>query len=734
MSKRLSASFFAVMASCGLALAGNPQELLQRATTNPTTAPTTEPATQATSARVPDLTTLLSKPQSPMTAVQQRYDADRTVLNRFYVFAFSPTRYARMRMFNADWSAALLNLKTDGWTNEAKDQRAKLIETATTEIKRLDSEAAEQARLVLLLPFANAIVKLGEARLKLDKIDPQQSAATLASIKEQADAAKTLLTAKTQALANVDDAMCIKAADATGKLRENLRAWFGFYSDYDPMFTWWVTQSYKDADQALNEYATLLKRKPLKKPDAAADDTTPAPAPMALKLAGGEPDVPDLTELLAFPQSEMRGVISAYANRGGGGRGAGAAAAATFTRGTGGRNAQFYKDWLAALQKLDFDSLSRDAQIDYLLLRTRIQTDLRRIELRDTTQQLPIVKDESGISGRPIGTDALMIELQAENIPYTPQELINLAEKEYVWCEAEIKKASREMGFGDDWKKAIEHVKTMYVPPGQQPYAIRDLALEATDYVQNNNMVTVPEVARESWRSEMMSPQRQLVNPFFTGGETISISFPTSTMSYEAKMQSLRGNNIPFSHATVFHELIPGHELQGFMNGRYRSYRRTFNTPFWIEGWSLYWEFILYDRGFQATPENRVGALFWRMHRCARIVFSLGFHMGKMKPQECVDYLVAKVGHEPQNAAAEVRRSFGGGYTPLYQAGYMLGGLQIRSLRHELVDSGKMTERQFHDALLKENSIPIAMMRADLSGEELSREYAVDWKFYGPNP
>src|SRR4051794_9878660 len=130
MSKRLTASFLAVMGSCGLALADDPQELLQRATTNPTTAPTTEPATQTTSARVPVLTTLLSKPQSPMTAVQQRYDADRTVLNRFYVFAFSPTRYARLRMFNADWSAALQNLETDGWTNEAKDQRAKLIETA----------------------------------------------------------------------------------------------------------------------------------------------------------------------------------------------------------------------------------------------------------------------------------------------------------------------------------------------------------------------------------------------------------------------------------------------------------------------------------------------------------------------------------------------------------------------------------------------------------------------------
>jgi len=38
-------------------------------------------------------------------------------------------------------------------------------------------------------------------------------------------------------------------------------------------------------------------------------------------------------------------------------------------------------------------------------------------------------------------------------------------------------------------------------------------------------------------------------------------------------------------------------------------------------------------------------------------------------------FLVDRVGHERENAAGEVRRSFKGDYGPLYQAGYMLGGL-----------------------------------------------------------
>ena len=126
--------------------------------------------------------------------------------------------------------------------------------------------------------------------------------------------------------------------------------------------------------------------------------------------------------------------------------------------------------------------------------------------------------------------------------------------------------------------------------------------------------------------------------------------------------------------------------------------------------------------------------LFWRMHRAARIIFSLSFHLEKMTPEECVDFLVNRVGHERDNAAAEVRRSFEDNYAPLYQCAYMLGGLELRALHHELVDSGKMTNRAFHDAVFKENSIPIEMVRAGLIKEPLSRDFKTHWKFYNPEP
>lgn len=338
--------------------------------------------------------------------------------------------------------------------------------------------------------------------------------------------------------------------------------------------------------------------------------------------------------------------------------------------------------------------------------------------------------DESVIVGDPIGRDALLSELAHQMIPYTPEELIALANQEYAWCEAEMKRAAREMGYGDDWHKALEAVKNMHVEPGQQPELIRKLMYEAVDFIEQRNLLTVPELARETLRMEMLSPERQLVNPFFTGGEVISVSYPTNTMSNDDKLMSMRGNNVPFARATVFHEMIPGHHLEGFMSARYRPYRRLFQTPFREEGWALYWEFRMWDLDFARTPAERIGMLFWRMHRCARVIFSLSFHLEKMSPEECIDFLVNRVGHERANAAAEVRRSFDGSAEPLYQCAYLLGGLQMRALHDELVASGKMTERAFHDAVLKENTIPIEMIRADLTGQKLSRDFHSSWRFY----
>ncbi len=714
-------------------------------------------AQQAPAEDVPtDLRPLLAPEQSEMRLVVQRYTMDRNTLNGNYLpgagrqggggrggrggrggdagaaqpaaapgftVSVSPNRIARLKRFDLDWKAALAGLDGTTMSPAARTDLATLKTTIDTNLKQLDVDAAAIHDIAPLIPFSADVITVVEHRMRMGDMDAQASAGLIDRITKTVRAARAGLeagvaggTAATALRASATQAR--DAADATDAMRAALTEWFNHYNTFDPLFTWWVPMPWEHLDKALTEYSAYLRG-----PVAAANLTAPArPAAAVIEpaTAPAMSSVPDLKEIIALPADEMLPVVQRFLGSGGRGRGAGVQ-----------RSPEYYKRWLTALQSLDFDRLSRNAQVDYLFIKKQSELEIARAAFRPDPNP-PRKQDDSGIPGAARGRDGLIFDLANEMIPYTPEELIRLGEREFAWTVREMEKAAQQMGLGNDWNAAVERVKNMYVAPGRQPEYVRDLLFEAVTYLRTNDLITVPAVASESFRMVMLSPERQLTAPFFLGGAQILVAFPTNTQEYDTRMQVLRGNNKYFSNAVAHHEMIPGHNLVGFMGQRFNGYRASLGgTPFLGEGWPLYWETILYDKGFHDSPEKKVGALFWRMHRAARIVFSLKFHMGQWSPQECIEFLVNEVGHERDNATAEVRRSFGGQYGPLYQMAYLVGGLQIRGMKREVVDSGMRTEKEFHDEIMRQGSMPVAFLRLAVSKMPLTRDMNVDWKFYG---
>lgn len=543
---------------------------------------------------------------NPVESLIERYTADRGTLASVYTDPLSPTTRGRMTRFDAETRKQLEAIDFAALDTEGKADYLLLVNHLDRTAHWRAVEDQQWKGVEPLLPFAPAIFALEDARRKGERPNGEKAAGELNEIEKSVAAERNKLDAsRGKETAVADRIAAWRAAADLDQLRGQLQHWFDFYNGYDPEFTWWAAQPWKQADAAMKEYADFLRA----------------------KIAGIAPG------------------------------------------------------------------------------------------------------DVTTVIGTPVGRAALAASLADEMIPYSPEELIAMARTQMAWCKEQMIQASREMGYGDDWRKALEKVKNSYVEPGEQPLLIRKLAQEGEQFAVKNDLVTVPPLASETWRMEMLTPEEQLENPFFTGGNTISVSYPTDTMSFEQRMMSMRGNNPNFSHATVFHELIPGHWLQEFMMARYRPYRQLFDTGFWHEGNAFYWEMIYWDRGYDATPEQRMGALFWRMHRCARILFSLSFQLGQMTTEQAVDLLVNEVGHERANAIAEVRRSVDGSYDPLYQCAYMVGALQFMALHHELVESGKMTDRQYHDAILHEGPMPVEMLRAVLTSQPLTRESKANWRF-----
>ena len=51
-------------------------------------------------------------------------------------------------------------------------------------------------------------------------------------------------------------------------------------------------------------------------------------------------------------------------------------------------------------------------------------------------------------------------------------------------------------------------------------------------------------------------------------------------------------------------------------------------------------------------------------------------------------------------------------------------------MKKELVDSKKMTYKQYHDAIFRENAMPIEMLRAILTNQNLEKDFKTSWRFY----
>lgn len=339
-------------------------------------------------------------------------------------------------------------------------------------------------------------------------------------------------------------------------------------------------------------------------------------------------------------------------------------------------------------------------------------------------------EQKAPIIGDPVLADGLRADLAVEMIPYSAEELIRIGEREFEWIENEFRIVANDMGYGDDWLAALEHTKNLAPPPGEKPWLIFDIGEYSENFIEELDNITMPPLSREVWRLKMQTPEAQLINPFFTGGEVTRVSYPTSGMAHDDKMMSMRGNTPHFNFATVHHELVPGHHMQGFMSNRFNTHRGRLNrTPFWGEGWALYWEFRLWDADFPRNDPDKIGMLFWRLHRAARIIFSLNYHLGNWSPEEAVDFLVERVGHERANAEAEVRRTARD--APLYQIAYMIGALQFRQLYVDLVESGQMSARDFHDAIMQGGRLPVELVRARLTGQALTPDYRSQWRFYG---
>jgi uncharacterized protein (DUF885 family) len=160
------------------------------------------------------------------------------------------------------------------------------------------------------------------------------------------------------------------------------------------------------------------------------------------------------------------------------------------------------------------------------------------------------------------------------------------------------------------------------------------------------------------------------------------------------------------------HEAIPGHHYQISLqqeNTSLPAFQRFAGYGAYVEGWALYCESLGKELGLYTDPYQRMGALGDEMLRAVRLVVDTGLHSRNMTREQAIDYMLANLPLDRPDATSAIERYMA---IPGQALSYKIGALKIRELRarYEKQLGAKFSLSNFHDELLKDGAMPLAVL------------------------
>ena len=170
--------------------------------------------------------------------------------------------------------------------------------------------------------------------------------------------------------------------------------------------------------------------------------------------------------------------------------------------------------------------------------------------------------------------------------------------------------------------------------------------------------------------------------------------------------------------ALALHESVPGHHLQRSLEremGEVPKFRGRLRVNAFSEGWGLYAESLGEEMGFYRDPYSKFGQLSMEVWRACRLVVDTGMHALGWPRQQAIDFMKENTGLSEHNIVAEVDRYID---MPAQALSYKIGELKFKELRKlaEAELGARFDIRAFHDAVLANGSIPLAVLEAEIRG------------------
>src|SRR5258706_3455393 len=292
----------------------------------------------------------------------------------------------------------------------------------------------------------------------------------------------------------------------------------------------------------------------------------------------------------------------------------------------------------------------------------------------------------------------------------TPEEIHKIGEAEVARIEGEMLAIARRTGFSG----TVSELEVKLANDPEQKFHSKD---EMLAYCRNAAKVIEPELPNQFKHIPFMlygiraiPEDREQATASNAQAPAPDGSAPGwfNLRAYQPEKQVLYDKE-----SLVLHEAVPGHIFQ---NSLARSqtglpdFRKFYSNSAYGEGWALYAESLGSQLGVYKDPYNRFGQLASERFRAARLVIDTGIHAMGWTREQAQDYFRA---HAPTQALSEVDRYIS---WPGQALSYKLGQLKIVELRKKAEGQlgAKFDVRDFHDAILRDGSLPLELLQVQL--------------------
>jgi uncharacterized protein (DUF885 family) len=325
-------------------------------------------------------------------------------------------------------------------------------------------------------------------------------------------------------------------------------------------------------------------------------------------------------------------------------------------------------------------------------------------------QYLPGARDSIAASALPQGAEYYNNRLQHyTTLQLTPAQVHQTGLDEVKRIRAEMQQVIDESGFSGSFADFIHFLRTDPQFYAETPQELMRYAA----FLAKKADAQLPKLFQMLPRTPYgVVPVPAEIAPKYTTGRYSGPSRDDQAGFYWVNTYRLDRRPLYEMEALTLHEAVPGHHLQVALareQAQLPDYRRSFYTSAFGEGWGLYAEYLGLEMGFYQDPYSNFGRLTYEMWRAARLVVDTGMHSMGWSRQQAIDYLAANTALSMHNVTTEIDRYIS---WPAQALSYKLGEITLKRLRRQAEQAlgERFNVREFHDVVLKNGSLPLAVL------------------------